>query len=218
MSKPKSCKIYLKLKEGLCDFLWATMSADNSVMIGIKYNVQQKTHVIIDSEKGVLKQGEFVEDEPENNPKITFHYSGQYKVSTNVGRTKKSIDRCTVVGPRLDQIHKPRRMMDIIIPNKLKVTNKKITENDIALDATAFPRKPLRCTIWCCDIGEFHKWDKERSNIVDNSILEYTHALEDGQRVWGFTLRRNPEDEVATKEFIIHVIGEFKWGNKPQTI
>ncbi|MCH9025829.1 MAG: hypothetical protein IIA05_01790 [Proteobacteria bacterium] len=185
---------------------------DKSVMLGIAYQGKETVELVVDPERGELRLKELAVKESLKNPKITFHQSGQYKLNARVGLSEESIDRCTVVGPRLDEI-KRRRMAEILIPNTLTRSKRVKSIRDIELDATGFPRQLLRCTVWCCKRELFDEFMAYPKQMVNTSQNEFTNAVEDGSKVWAFTLRTTESDTVLSDKFYIHLPGEVKWGN-----
>lgn len=99
------------------------------------------------------------------------------------------MDRATIVGPKLADIHEPRRMVEIIIPQTLHETNATLTRSDIVLDATSTPIMPLRCTILCMEKGRLASIVKNKQKVVDTSLWEDIPALENDTHEWVWTLR-----------------------------
>lgn len=130
-----------------------------------------------------------------------------------MGKSTEAIDRATVVGPKLSDILEPRRMTEILLPDTLPPAGKCVTENDIVLDMSTAPPGPLRCAISCMS-RERHIADSSR--IVDTSIWEFTHALETGDQVWLWVLRRSENDELYPNRFLIFLVGDVRWG-QPQS-
>ena len=210
----KKCKIYIKHPHGLSDFLWANTSSDGSVVLGTasSYGGRQITHAILENGKA-FRDGDFFTGQSLSQSKITFHASGYYKVSTIVGKTRESLDRCTIKGPPLFTIKEPRRMIEIILPNKLKNAAKNPTKRDIVINAEKFLNRPYKCLVWCADMKYFNEWSKEPTRIIDTSIIESSMDLEAGNRAWVFTLRQDNTDKHTNNEFTFIIPGEMTWGH-----
>lgn len=221
MARSKSSKIYINHRNGLCDFMWANISKDGSIMLGFTEQGSEKTHAIFDKDRGELRAEDFIEAKPLPNPKITFHRSGHYKLTTNIGLSENSIDRCTVLGAPLDQIMEPKLLMEILIPNRLKLTDKNPSEKDIVLEATEFPQKPWRCSIFAMTKEKFPKivvkFEEGQFNFVSTSLIESIHALESENLLLCFTLRVSNEDKSFPDKFYFLVRGEIMWGKSKVT-
>lgn len=204
-------KIYISDGDSVYKFLWAQVSNDGSVMIGTSYNGMQQTHAVFDEHK-TYKPSDFVSGEALSNPKITFHTSGQYKTSTTIGLTKESIDRCTVSGTPLDDIHEPVRMAEILLPKKLEISGKTPKDNDININVPFSDNRPFRCSVSCCSKQYFHENLENHNRYYDTSVTEFTMGLEDGKRTWLFTVRQSKNDIHYPNEFIIMIPGKIKWG------
>ena len=192
--------------------MWADVTKDGTVVIGLVETGNGSTSAIWDAKLGELRPGSFVEVEAQSieNPKTSFHATGFYKMATRIGISSNAIDRCTIVGPPLEEILEPRRMMEVLLPDKLKISNKKLSERDIVLDATEFPDRPLRCTISCMAMLKFHEIVK----LVDTSEIECTRALQTHSQAWVFTLRVSREDKFISNMYHLFVPGEIKWGHE----
>lgn len=218
LARIKSSKIFIKHDDHLCDFMWINIGPDDSVMIGLFAEGDEKTISII-SHEGEFKSSDIEHGKSLPNPKINFHKSGICKLTTQIGKTKNSIDRCSIlIGTTIDEIVEPKRMMEILIPDKIKISSKIPTEKDIVLDASIFPKKPFRCTVSCMDAKEFQKTVDSNRKFVDTSLCEFIHALEYKEKVWVFTLRVSREDVAAPKNFVFFIPGEIKWGSEMSEI
>ena len=51
-------------------------------------------------------------------PKLSFHPSGHFKMTALLGDAEDAIDRVTVVGPRLEEIVGPERMVEILLAGR----------------------------------------------------------------------------------------------------
>ncbi len=188
-------------------------------MLSFRESGTQKIYRIFDKHFGDLDHKKLFGGNVVPNPKINFHRSGQYKLSVMVGRSEDSVDRCTVLGKSLDQITKPERMLEILLPNRLRISNKSPCDRDIVLDASSFPAaKQLRCTVLCMAKGCFEEFTKHNGCIVDTSEMETYQGLEDGKMIWTFVLRVSRNDTQVSKQYFFFMPGTVRWGNKIGTI
>jgi hypothetical protein len=104
MSRPKSSKILIKRGEEFFQFMWANLGPDGSILTGFPEKGKHQVVSVIDEKSGELRPPFVVTGDVVDRFKISFHPSGQYKLITKMGRTYDSIDRVTVVGPRLADI------------------------------------------------------------------------------------------------------------------
>jgi len=212
MKKPKSAKIYIKVKGRICDFMWANVGPDNTVIMGFQSSGSEKLNFILDKNLGHLKTADIQVGESLIPPKVSFHKSGHYKLSTSIGLKPRGMDRCTITGTPLAKIREPRRMMEILIPKKLIITESQILDRDIFLDASQFPQRPLRCTISCMSRDKFYEIIGSKAFFVDTSECELTQALDSGCNIWAWTLRVSREDKIAPDHFHYFLPGEVRWG------
>ncbi|MSN25146.1 MAG: hypothetical protein GJV46_04675 [Geobacter sp.] len=218
MSKPSHSRIFILYKGDICDFMWADVTKDGTVVLGLVETGKNSTRAIWDAKMGELRPGNFIEAQSIENAKTSFHASGFYKMTTQIGISSNMIDRCTIVGPPLEKIVEPRLMMEVLLPDKLRVSSKKPSERDIVLDATEFPNRPLRCTISCMSKLKFHEIVSFKQRFVGTSKVEFTHVLESKTQTWVFTLRVSREDKFIASIYHLFVPGEIKWGNKQNLI
>ena len=88
MARPKSSKIFIKVKDSICDFMWANIGPDDSVMLGFFAEGDEKTLLIL-SENGEIRSDRIQHGESLPNPKINFHTSGICKLTTRIGKNAK---------------------------------------------------------------------------------------------------------------------------------
>lgn len=217
MSRITSSKIYIKCKEKVCDFMWLNVGPDDSIMLGFSQKGNESIQFILDENDKELRPKDLKIGKSLSNPKDTFHVSGHYKLSSFVGLNEENIDRCTVIGSPLNEITKPRRMMEVILPNKLQKTKNLISERDIILDSTGFSinsPKPLRCTISCMDEVNYEQLIEKNIPFCSTSECEFTRSLIYKNLIWTFTLRLSRLDTSLAEQFVSFVPGEIKWGQK----
>lgn len=218
MERPHSAKIYIKVKEQFCNFMWANVGPDGSIMMGFQDSGSEKLNFILDKNMGLVEASDIQIHKSQGAPKVNFHKSGNYKLSTSIGRNPHCVDRCTIVGAPLSEIRETRRMMEILIPKNLNLTDSQQQNRDITLDATKFPYRPLRCTISCMSPEKFDEIMTLNVFFVDTSEYEFTQALTDGRNIWTWTLRVSREDKIAPDNFHYFIPGEIKWSSAKHTI
>ncbi len=218
MARPRHCRIYVKRSQQLLDFMWAKVQVDRTVLMGFRFPGNSEVELVLDKELGELKPPQFITTQVVDKPKLSFHATGNYKLTAKMGKTRDSIDRATVVGPKLSDINEPRRMAEILLPSDLHTSTNQITENDIFLDISTAPPGPLRCVISCMSKKHFEHIVTEGYRFVDTSIWECVHALETGEQVWSWVMRRSVNDTEYPNRFIIFLAGDVKWGQQKNIV
>ena len=218
MTRAKHSRIYVKNTQHLLDFMWADVSADGTVVMGFRFSGHGEVELVLDKELGNLRPPQVKTTRVDGRLKLSFHATGQYKLTTQLGKAYDSMDRATVVGPKLSDIDKPRLMAEIFLPRNLSAATKKITERDILLETTFAPPGPLRCAIYCLSKKNFERINAEGTKFVDTSIWEYVHALETGDQVWSWIMRRSAKDTVCPNRFLVFLAGDVKWGQPPNIV
>jgi hypothetical protein len=212
LGQPKAAKVYVKRGDKLYSFMWANVGPDGSVMLGFTFSGTEEVELVLDEELGDIRPPNVITKENVGQPKISFHASGQYKLTAKMGKTADSVDRATVEGPKLADISEPRRMVELLLPKALPESSEKSGELDIVLDATSSPDMPLRCTISCMTKGHLEEILKKGGKFVDTSAWEFVHALENEKHVWVWALRASTNDEKYPDRIGIFLIGPVKWG------
>lgn len=212
MSQLKSSKIYIQQGNSMFNFMWANVMKDDSVMLGCTQQSKGYLKVLFDENFGELRPPDVLQKISTGPFKITFHKSGKYKMDVETALPGKPYDRCTVLGPCLDDISEPRRMLEVMIaPNQLKQAKSMITEKDIILDATEVKDRPLRCSIFCMSEDAFQKIRETNPKFIDTSEYECSNGLVHGGRAWLFVLRVSRQDNRIPDETIFFLPGEIKW-------
>jgi hypothetical protein len=211
MSRPRSAKIFIETHDGLCDFMWANIAPDGSIMVGFLYDVKEQVELIRDPQIGELHNTDLITSESVQQPKVTFHSAGHYKLPASMGLSEDSLDRATVKGLRLKDIVEPRRMLEILIPRTLRVTTSAFTEQDIRLDARHSTQRPLRCTVSCMAVDKYLEIFHSGQHFVDTSEWEVSDALADNSKAWVWTLRHSKNDTFASDRFFLFLCGPVKW-------
>jgi len=218
MAKGQSSKVFIKKGNQYFLFLFALLMEDETVIIGYPAKVKSGIKFVNDKVHGELRPPDLYAPEEVNTAsKISFHPSGQYKLTSKMARTFGEVDRATIVGPRLKEILTPRRMAEFLIPDEIPEIREPRALKDIVLDASHAPNVPLRCTVFCMSHEEFDKIIKDGKilyQFVDTSVWESVHALESEDHVWVFVLRQSREDTTISTGGVF-LIGEVKWANPP---
>lgn len=212
MTRPKSIKVFIKAQGQLCAFMWANVGPDGSVMMGFPSGGKEQIELVLDEELGELRPPTLLTAEEVHYPKVTFHPSGQFKLSVKMGKTSDAIDRATVSGPRLEDISDPRHMLEILIPRNLPAVTEQPTGRDIVIDASTAPAMPLRCTVSSMSHAKFQELANQR--FVDTSVWEAVHELKSDNNVWVWTLRASRNDEVYSDRLRLFLYGPVKWGQR----
>lgn len=203
-------KIFLKNGSDILNFMWADVTSDGSVVMGL-YGVSFKPSIEkIFEKEGEVLPGQGFEDvsggQLTNDTKITFHTSGFYKLKNEIKKITR--DRVTIKGTPLGEIAEPMRMLEILIPARLTKALKKPNEDmDITVDITTFPAKPMRCTVMCMPsemadaVGD--------AKVVDTSIIETTIRLDSGTKSWIWTIRVSKDDTLQhDNKYFVFIPGE----------
>ncbi len=119
MTRKRHCRIYVKKEQQLLDFMWADVSADGTVVMGLRFPGYVEVELVLDKELGELKSPQVITTQVFGQPKLSFHATGHYKLTAQMGKAHDSMDRATVIGPKLSNIDEPRRMAEILLPSKL---------------------------------------------------------------------------------------------------
>jgi hypothetical protein len=145
----KSAKVFIRKDGELCEFMWTDLGPDGSVMMGLLGAVAEEVEYIHDALRGTTRKPDFVTQPSYGMHKISFHPSGRYKLMSKLGLGDDTLDRVTVDGPPLSEIVAPRRMLEIMLPRSLPISNRTPREADIILTTQAGDEGPLRCTVSC---------------------------------------------------------------------
>ncbi len=195
------------------DLLRVCLSADQSVVMQVPYTCQSQVEAVFDRIAGDVRPPKIDAPKTLEKPKVSFHTTGKYKLSSQVGWLPVSRDRATVVGPRLDEITTPRRMLEILIPEVLPVGSKYSEAMDLLLNASEAPKVPLRCTISCMSRDEYERLAGAQIKWVDTSIWEAWATLANERQAWVFTLRAS-NDTVYYPRLGFFLFGNMKWGSE----
>ncbi len=213
MARPKSAKIYIRSANSITEFMWANVTEDGTVLLGFPWKRTQSVELVME-DIGNLSPSDIVTKDGFGKTKISFHPSGQFKFSALMGKSEDSVDRVTVVGPKLAEISGPARMVEVLIPQQLPTSTSIPTELDIVLDATSAPSQPLRCTISCVALDKLPSVLNSDRPFANTSLWEFVHALQNETHAWVWTLRASRLDYVYSPNIKVALLGPVKWGSE----
>src|SRR5215475_6020078 len=129
----KSSKVFVRRGDETVGFMWADVSSDGSVMMGLLAEAHQEVDFVVDAEHGEIHKAQLVTEPRLERPKINFHATGKYKFDIRMGLEAGALDRATVEGPPLSAISAPRRMLEVLLPRSLPASRFTPTPGDIIL-------------------------------------------------------------------------------------
>jgi len=192
--------------------MWTAFSSDGSVLMGLTAKGRGSLEFVLDPNLGEVRAEDIVAPQSAKDLKISFHVTGQYKLSGQMGLNKDSLDRVTVTGPRLADISEPRMMTEILLPARLSRATRQPSVYDISLDISPGPPPPHRCAILCMSKERYDRFLTEKSKLVDTSEWECTDAFTNGSQVWVWTIRKSVRDKVIPRRYLVFFPGFPKWG------
>ena len=198
-------RVYLKNKVRLLKIMNIFNLPDESVAMTF-YGYKKETFFILQDDK--RENIETIDEKKQ--PKITFHQSGIIKLTSKISKNN-IVDRITWTGKPFRTIKRPHRMMDILLPSKLFRADKTFKDDrDIILDATSFPNKQLRITLFCTRKSFFDKL--KDPHWIDTSEYEYSRSLVRKSLVWTWVLRTSRLDTGKPSDQLYYFIqGKIKW-------
>lgn len=209
-------RIFIKSSNGLICLMWANFSTDGSVLMGLTIKGIGSVEQLLDPKLGELRAKDIIAPKSTKDLKLSFHKSGRYKLSGEMGLNNHSVDRVTMVGPPLAEISEPRMMAEILLPANLARTVRSPSQYDICLDILPGPPPPHRCAIFCMSREHYDRLLKEKSKLVDTSEWECTDAFASDCQVWVWTIRKSVTDKVIPPRYLLFFPGIAKWGHPNQ--
>jgi len=207
-------RIFLKSGSSQYDFMWADISTDGSILMGLTHEGQGGIELVLDPDLGELRPQDIAAPETVEELKISFHANGDYKLSSRMGRNSESIDRATVTGPRPADISEPRIMAELLLPTHLPRATRQLSKRDIVLDISMAPPPPHRCAISCMPTERLERFLATDSCMWDTSEWECIDALITGSLAWVWTFRKSRNDRELPERFIVFLPGFPKWGRQ----
>jgi hypothetical protein len=190
--------------------MWADVTKDNSVVMGIYGSLFKPTIDKIFDEHEELLSGKHFEDlsagTSTKNTKISFHASGRYKLISEI--TKTTTDRVTIQGLPLNEISTFTRMLENLISTNLEQATVSLRDSkDQIIDIADFPIKPIRCTVSCMPLDQIGKLSA--SKVVDTSIIESSLVLDNSVQCWIWIVRVSGQDELQGEtKFYLFIQGK----------
>jgi hypothetical protein len=214
MSKKFKRRIFIKNEESFHDFMWADLTTDQSVVIGLSTIHTGIVKEIFDPIQGHLYEDDIYKKEGNVAPKFTFHVSGYYKGEGSAGIDPVSLDRPTIKGFPLNEITEPKRMLEILLPKNLCRSKHLPKQDDLVLSLNSGPQIPIRCVVTCMSLSKFKSINWNNARIIENSTWETHDALSTNLHAWVWTLGQCTTDSKFPSDFYVALIGEIRWGRK----
>jgi len=208
----KHSRIFIKSGNTLSYLMWARFEGNGDVYMGLTAKGAGGLEQVYDPKLGKVLAKDIFAPQSYGTLKISFHASGQYKLTGCMGLSEDSQDRVTVIGPRLADISEPRRMAEILLPAHLPQAQCKPSAHDISLDISPGPPPPHRCAIFCMSKKRYEEVLQGTTKLVDTSEWECTDAFTDGFQVWVWTVRRSTNDTAILPQYLVEFPGFPKWG------
>lgn len=208
----KHSRIFIKSGDALFYLMWAQFEVNGDVYMGLTAKGSGGLEQVYDPNLGKVLAKDIVAPQSDESLKISFHATGQYKLTGRMGLSENSVDRVTVTGPRLADISEPRMMAEILLPAHLPHATRKPSAHDISLNISPGPPPPHRCAIFCMPKQRYEEVLQGTTKLVDTSEWECTDAFTDGLQVWVWTIRKSNNDRVAPLRYLVYFPGFPKWG------
>lgn len=209
----KHPRVFVKSGNDLFYLMWTQFETGGDVYMGLTVKGSGGIEQVYDPDLGKVLAGDFVAPQTDEDLKISFHASGQYKLSGRMGLNQDSVDRVTVTGPPLADISEPRMIAEILLPRHLPRTTSKPSAYDICLDISPGPPPPHRCAIFCMSKQRYEEVLQGATKLVDTSEWECTDAFTDGSQVWAWTIRKSAKDRMIPPRYLVYFPGFPKWGH-----
>lgn len=214
MSKKFKRRIFISKDDSIYDFMWADLTKDQSIVIGLSGIDNGVVEKIFSPIEGHLCKSDLHKNEASVGPKFTFHASGIYKGEGSVGLSPNSLDRPTIKGIPLKEINEPIRMLELLLPKRLYQSKHSPKQDDLILSLNSSPQIPLRCVVTCVALSRFQAINWHTAQILENSIWEVHDALSTNTHAWVWTLGQCSNDSKFPSDFYVALIGEIRWGRK----
>lgn len=210
----KHSRVFIRSGTDLFYLMWAQFETNGDVYMGLTAKGIGWLEQAYAPTIGHVQGKDIHAPQSDESLKLSFHTSGQYKLTGRMGLSKDSEDRVTVNGIPLAHISEPRMMAEILLPIHLPRTTYKPSEHDITLDISPGPPPPHRCAIFCMPKQRYEEILTGTIKLVDTSEWECTDAFTDGLQVWAWTIRKSKNDKVPPSRYLVYFPGIPKWGQQ----
>lgn len=200
----KHSRVFVKSGNDLFYLMWAQFETNGGVYIGLTAKGSGGIEQVYDPNFGKVLAKDIVAPKSNDSLKLSFHASGQFKLTGLMGLSEDSQDRVTVTGPRLADISKPRMMTEILLPAHLPRATRTPSAYDITLDISPGPPAPHRCAIFCMPKHCYEDVLQGKIKLVNTSEWECTDAFTDGLQVWVWTIRKSANDGVIPPRYLVY--------------
>ena len=208
----KHSRVFIKSGNDLFYLMWTQFETNGDVYMGLTADGSGSLELVFDPNLGKLRAESIVAPQSVENLKISFHATGKYKLSGQMGLNRDSLDRVSVTGPRLADISEPRMMAEILLPAHLPRATHGPSMYDISLDITPGSPPPHRCAILCMSKERYDDVLQGKTKLVDTSEWECSDAFSDGSQVWVWTIRKSVNDKMIPRRYLVFFPGIPKWG------
>lgn len=214
MAKKNQRRIFLRDGEQLYKFMWADLTTDDSVVLGLSSTAKGEISDVYAPIHGQLSGTDFHRAEGDVPAKFTFHPTGIYKGEGGIGLNPNALDRPSIVGPPLSEILEPKRMLEILLPKSLCCAEHDPREDDLVLNFNSDPKVPLRCAITCMAISKYYTIHWENIQILEGSFWETHDALASDTHAWVWTIGQCHSERSIPPDFLVALLGSIRWGRR----
>lgn len=211
-SMARHSRVFIKSGSNLFYLMWSEFDTSGDVYMGLTAKGSGRLEQVYDPTIGHVQGSDIYAPQSVGSLKISFHTSGQYKLTGLMGLSKDSLDRVSVTGPALADINKPRMMTEILLPVHLPFASRKPGQYDITLDISPGPPPPHRCAIFCMSKQCYEEVLRQTIPLIETSEWECIDAFTDGLQVWAWVIRKSRNDNVQWPRYLIDFRGIPKWG------
>ena len=209
----KRSRVFVKAGNDLFYLMWVQFETSGDVYMGLTAKGSGRIEQVYSPDLGKVLAKDLVGPQTDEDLKISFHASAQYKLSGLMGLNQDSLDRVTVTGPRLADISETRMMAEILLPTHIPRATCEPAANDICLDISPGPPPPHRCAIFCMPKQRYEEVLQGATKLVDTSEWECTDAFTGGSQVWAWAIRKSAKDRVISPRYFVYSPGITKWGH-----
>ncbi len=208
----KHSRVFIRSGNNLLYLMWAQFDANGDVYMGLTAKGSGGLEQVYDPNLGHVLARDIYAPQSNGSLKLSFHSSGQYKLTGRMGLNEDSQDRVTVTGPPLAEIAAPRMMAEVLLPTRLQPTTVWPSVYDLTLDISPGPPPPHRCAIFCMPKRCYEEVLQQTVPLVETSEWECIDAFTDGLQVWAWIIRKSKNDKVPWPRYLVYFPGIPKWG------